>query len=76
VYRNRLVAIILTGANKDGAAGIATVRKYGGTTIAQNPATAAYPFMPQSAIGTGKVQYVYDLDEIINFLCNTIQRDV
>src|SRR5581483_6170316 len=29
VYRNRLLAIILTGANKDGAAGIATVRKYG-----------------------------------------------
>lgn len=64
VYQNKLLAIILTGANHDGAAGISLIKKLGGATIAQNPATAQYPFMPEAAIAAGGIQQVLDLEQI------------
>ncbi|WP_114782659.1 chemotaxis protein CheB [Botryobacter ruber] len=68
VYKSRLLAIILTGANHDGAAGIKRARKAGGTTIAQNPAEAQYPVMPKAAIDTGCIQKILKLEEIKAFL--------
>lgn len=70
VYKNRLLAILLTGANHDGAAGIKTIKSLGGTTIAQDPQNALYPAMPRSAITTGCVQHILNLDEIKTFLLN------
>jgi len=67
-YGSGLIGIILTGANKDGAAGIRAIRKQGGTTIAQNPAGAQFPAMPLAAIATGSVQHILDLVEINRFL--------
>lgn len=67
-YNNKLVAIILTGANHDGAKGIRRVRKNGGTTIAQDPSEALYPAMPRAAINTGCVQQVLKLNEIRAYL--------
>jgi two-component system chemotaxis response regulator CheB len=64
VYKNKLLGIILTGANKDGARGMKTIRQHGGTTIAQQPDTAEYPEMPQSAINTGYIQHIMSPDEI------------
>ncbi len=52
VWGERLISVLLTGANSDGAKGTETVKRYRGTTIAQDPATAEYPAMPQSAIDT------------------------
>jgi len=68
VYRDFLIAIILTGANDDGAEGIITVKKYGGLTIAQDPAEAQFPFMPKAAIETKEVKHIWKLPEIQNFL--------
>ncbi|MEA2497631.1 MAG: two-component system, chemotaxis family, protein-glutamate methylesterase/glutaminase [Actinomycetota bacterium] len=67
-YRERLVAVILTGANKDGAAGFARVKKRGGTTIAQDPSTAERSQMPQAAIDTGAADMVLSLEEISDVL--------
>jgi two-component system, chemotaxis family, protein-glutamate methylesterase/glutaminase len=67
-YKSRLLAIILTGANADGAAGIKIIKKLGGTTIAQNPATAQFPVMPQAAIKTGCIDKILDLNEIRELL--------
>ncbi len=64
VYGDRLVAVILTGANQDGAYGIKRVKRRGGLTIAQDPATAVKPDMPAAAIATGAVDRVLPLDEI------------
>src|SRR3954452_15918529 len=64
VYRDALVAVILTGANDDGADGMQRVRRRGGLTIAQDPATAARPEMPSAAIATGAVQEGLPLEEI------------
>jgi two-component system chemotaxis response regulator CheB len=70
VYKNKLLAIILTGANNDGAEGMRLVKEKGGTTIAQNPLTAQYPVMPKAALDTGSIQHVLDLREIRSFLIN------
>jgi two-component system chemotaxis response regulator CheB len=68
VFRSKLAGIILTGANSDGSRGMKMIRKYGGTTIAQDPATAEYPEMPQSAIKTGSIEKIMDLSAIGKFL--------
>lgn len=64
VYGSGLLGVILTGANNDGAQGIRYIRRRGGVTLAQSPATAEASAMPQSAIDTGHVSYVLDLDDI------------
>ena len=50
VYGPRLLAVIMTGASRDGAAGLAAIGKLGGRAIAQDPATAQVPLMPQAAL--------------------------
>jgi two-component system chemotaxis response regulator CheB len=64
VYGERLTAVILTGANNDGAYGIKRVKRRGGLTIAQDPASAMKPDMPAAAIATGAVDRVLALEEI------------
>jgi len=68
VFKHRLLGIILTGANSDGARGIKKIGLLGGTTIAQQPETADYPEMPRAAINTGYVQHILDPDAIGDFL--------
>jgi two-component system, chemotaxis family, protein-glutamate methylesterase/glutaminase len=60
----KLIAVILSGASNDGAAGIEAVKAAGGLTIAQDPATAESPLMPQTAIDTGKVDEVLTVEQI------------
>jgi two-component system chemotaxis response regulator CheB len=74
VYKDRLLAIILTGANKDGSYGIKKIASMGGTTIAQSPETADYPEMPKGAISTGYVQHVLDPEAIGQFLLDTMKK--
>lgn len=69
-YKDKLLAIILTGANHDGTTGIKTIRKQGGTTVAQNPEDALYPVMPKAAIDSGCIQYILSLREIKALLIN------
>ena len=64
VWGKSLIAVILTGANADGAKGMQAVWKAGGHTIAQDPASARIPVMPQAAIDTGAVDEVLRLEEI------------
>lgn len=72
VFKDRLVGIMLTGANSDGAAGIEAVKKYGGLTIAQDPKEADFPVMPKASVETGKIDHVLTLAEIQHFLLKNI----
>src|SRR6266480_802320 len=63
-YGDRLVGVILTGANDDGAAGVKAIKRRGGSTIVQDPETAEKRTMPAAAIATGAVDRVVGLDEI------------
>lgn len=68
VYRDKLVAIILSGSNSDGAEGIASVKKYGGLTIAQEPGEAEFEEMPKAAIKTKSITYIWTLCQIGDYL--------
>jgi two-component system, chemotaxis family, protein-glutamate methylesterase/glutaminase len=68
VYGERLAGLVLTGANGDGARGLAAVRAAGGTTLAQDPAEAPCASMPEAAIARGAVQHVLNLAGIARLL--------
>ena len=68
VFKDALIGIVLTGASNDGSAGVIAIKKSGGLTIAQNPAEAQFAFMPKSSIETKKIDHVFTLNEIRNFL--------
>lgn len=67
-YGDGLIGIILTGANHDGAEGLARVAELGGLTIIQSPATAEAKEMPQAALDALSPNHVLSLEEIGNFL--------
>jgi PAS domain S-box-containing protein len=68
VFKDKLVGILLTGSNSDGAAGITTIKEYGGLTIAQSPGEAEFSAMPAAAVATNNVKYIWTLAEIYSFL--------
>jgi two-component system chemotaxis response regulator CheB len=63
-YGERAIGVILSGSNRDGADGIAAIKRAGGVTVAQDPATAEYRIMPQAAIDTGCIDKVVRLSEL------------
>lgn len=67
-YGDKLIAIILTGANDDGADGIADIGRRGGLTIAQDPDEADYPYMVKAAIITKRINHIWPLATIRKFL--------
>ena len=67
-YGERVVGVLLTGANEDGADGLARIAAAGGFTIAQDPATADRPEMPAAAVARGAARRVLELERIGPFL--------
>ena len=64
IYGDHVIGVILSGSNRDGADGIAAIRRAGGITIAQEPTTAEYRVMPQAAIDTGCVDLIVPIDKM------------
>jgi two-component system chemotaxis response regulator CheB len=60
----RLTGILLTGANDDGADGLARIGERGGMTVVQDPAEAAIPTMPRAAIERRAPDLILSLDKI------------
>lgn len=74
VYRDKLIGIVLTGANNDGAAGLKTIRDAGGLCIVQDPLTAEVPTMPEKAIQMANPQHILPLDQIAGLLVKLQQH--
>lgn len=72
-YAETAVGIILSGANADGAHGLAAIKTRGGTTVVEEPATAAYRAMPEAALKATPVDHVLPLAEIAPFLKSLCQ---
>jgi len=60
-YGPKLIGVVLSGANADGAAGLAAIKARGGLAIVQDPASAEVAFMPQAALDGTAVDHVLDL---------------
>jgi two-component system chemotaxis response regulator CheB len=69
-YQNKLVGIILSGANKDGAYGLKVIAEQGGFTIVQDPKQCEIPTMTESALSLFPQHHVWSVEKIINFLIN------
>ncbi len=63
-FKERAIAVVLSGTGTDGAMGVQAIKKMGGTVIAQSQASAEFAGMPVAAIETGIVDFVLSLDEI------------
>ena len=63
-YRDRLLGIVLTGANADGADGLARIRAFGGEAWVQDPHTAAASAMPSAALERAGADRVLSLPEM------------
>lgn len=74
LYGNRLLGIILTGANQDGAEGLAAVHDRGGVTVVQQPETAHAPQMVRAALKLRAADFVLPLDGIAALL-GTLKPD-
>jgi two-component system chemotaxis response regulator CheB len=64
VYADRLLGMILTGANEDGAAGLHAIHRAGGVTVVQQPDSAKAPLMVVSALQRNPADFVLSLPEI------------
>lgn len=67
-YREHAIGVILTGANRDGALGLARIKASGGLALVEDPASAAFREMPEAAIDTADVDRILPLEEIALFL--------
>lgn len=67
-YKSRLIGILMSGANKDGAEGMYFVKRNGGTTIVQDPEESMINTMPASAIAATEIDLVLTSEEIVEFL--------
>ena len=63
-YKDRAIAVVLTGTGTDGAQGASGIKKMGGTVVVQDEVTSEFFGMPGAAIKTGVVDFVLPLDEI------------
>lgn len=73
-YTDRAIGVILTGANKDGAQGLATLKRRGGLAIVQEPSEAESSSMPTAAIAATQVDYILPLTKISSCLINLAAR--
>jgi two-component system chemotaxis response regulator CheB len=73
VYGEKLIGIILTGANKDGSDGARKIKAAGGFVVVQDPETAEMDTMPRAAIAAAEPQLILSLEEIAEFLANLKQ---
>jgi two-component system chemotaxis response regulator CheB len=63
-YRDRAIAVVLSGTGSDGSMGVEAIKKMGGTVIASDQASSEFFGMPGAAIQTGLVDFILPLDEI------------
>ena len=68
VYGERLLGIILTGGNQDGAVGLHAIHRAGGVTVVQQPDNAKVPLMVVSALKRSPADFVLSLPEIAQLL--------
>lgn len=75
-WSGKLVAVIVSGYDGDGAAALCGIKEVGGITIAQKLDTAAQPDMPESAIASGCIDYVLSPEDISRQIVKIAKAEV
>jgi two-component system chemotaxis response regulator CheB len=71
-FKERAIAVVLTGTGSDGSMGVKAIKKMGGTVIVQDEKSSEFFGMPGAAIETGAVDFVLPLEEIPNALITLV----
>ncbi len=74
-WDGKIIAVIVSGYDGDGAAALRGIKEAGGITIAQKPETAGQPDMPESAIASGDVDFVLSPEEIAREIARIAHQD-
>jgi two-component system chemotaxis response regulator CheB len=74
VFEEQLIAVTLSGANSDGARGMARVHELGGMTIALSPLKAEFRTLPEAVVNMVDVDYIADVDEIVALLVSAGEK--
>jgi two-component system chemotaxis response regulator CheB len=75
-WDGKLIAVIVSGYDGDGAAALCGIKEVGGITIAQKPDTAGQPDMPESAIDSGCIDFVLSPEAIAKEIVQIAQSEV
>lgn len=73
-FKERAIAVVLTGRDGDGAKGVRFIKEMGGTVIAQDEDSCESSSMPNAAIATGSVDFVLPLNEIASAIVNLVRK--
>lgn len=68
VYRDKLIGVLLSGANRDGALGMKSIKDRGGLTIVQDPQECMIDTMPSAALKATTIDHVLKVDDLVKFL--------
>jgi len=71
-WDGKLIAVIVSGYDGDGADALKNIKEAGGITIAQKPETAKQPDMPESAIASGYIDFVLSPEDIAKKIIQTV----
>jgi two-component system chemotaxis response regulator CheB len=75
VFGSRVIGVVMTGGDADGAEGLRMIKAAGGLCVVQHPATATNPEMPFNALLTVRPDYVVPLDEMAALLTRLVEGD-
>lgn len=67
VYRDKLIGILLSGANRDGGMGMKYIKDRGGLTVVQDPQECMIDTMPNAALSATTIDHVLKTDDIVEF---------
>ena len=74
-WEGKLIAVIVSGYDGDGAAALCGIKEVGGITIAQKLETARQPDMPESAIASGYIDFVLSPEDIAQEIIRIAHED-
>jgi two-component system, chemotaxis family, protein-glutamate methylesterase/glutaminase len=71
-YKERAIAVVLSGTGSDGSMGVKAIKKMGGTVIVQDEKSSEFFGMPGAALQTGSADFILPLDEIPSALLTLV----
>ena len=75
-HGRHVIGVLLTGCLDDGTSGLWAIKDHGGVALVQDPASADFPGMPQSAISNVEVDHVLALEDLASELVRRLQNGV